>query len=56
VTADSPWLKLSEAAAYERRPARWLRDDVKKGRVREWLDAHIELTTQPVVVSARRSD
>lgn len=66
--SDSPWLTLREAAAYERRGARWLSREVKLGRCRaarvggrhellfrkEWLDQHIEDLSTPVLVQRRR--
>jgi hypothetical protein len=65
---NSPWLKLREAAAYERRGARWLAREAAAGRVRcarvggrgellfrrEWLDQHLEDLSTPVIMPMRR--
>ena len=64
----SPWLTLIEAAGYEKRGPRYLRNEWKAGRLRgarvggkgellfrrEWLDQHLEDQAQPVIVSVRR--
>ncbi len=68
VEITTPWLKLREAAAYEKRGARWLSKEARDGRVRhaiiggkrelffrrEWLDEHIEAMATPVIVPTRR--
>lgn len=65
----SPWLRLKEAAAYERRGARWLAREVKLGRVtaariggrgellfrREWLDTHLESLATVVIINRRHT-
>jgi len=67
--SPSPWMTLSEGAAYEKRGTRWLRNEAKTGRVRhalvggrkelyfrrEWLDEHLESMAQPVIVLRRRA-
>ena len=66
--ASSPWLNLAEAAAYEKRGKRWLRQQVKDkkcraaiigGRsecmfLREWLDDHLQSLATPVLLTVRR--
>ena len=66
---STPWLNLTESAAYERRGRRSLAREAKAGRVRcarvggrgellfrrEWLDQHLEDLSTPVMVSSRRA-
>jgi excisionase family DNA binding protein len=61
---DSPWLTASEAALYTRRGARYLRKQVKNGKLRaavvggrsellyhrEWLDEFLENQTKPALI------
>lgn len=65
---SSPWWTLAEAAAYEKRPKRWLANEAKHSRVRcayiggkrqlffrrEWLDEHLSDMATPIVMPARR--
>lgn len=69
IAAASPWLNLTEAAAYEGRGKRWLAKEAKHGRVRcarlggrgeytfrkEWLDQHLEDQAHHPVMSPRRA-
>jgi len=69
IIETSPWLNLTESAAYEKRGRRWLAGQAKAGRVRcariggrgelmfrrEWLDQHLEDQATPVLVSRRRA-
>ena len=67
--SDSPWLKLrTEGAAYAKRGPRYLRKEVKAGRLRaaqiggkrellfrrEWCDEYLESLVVPVMVPVRR--
>jgi excisionase family DNA binding protein len=68
MTMLSPWLSLAEAASYTKRGRRFLRTEVKAGRLRaavcggrrellfraEWLDAYLEELAKPVLVGAVR--
>lgn len=63
----SPWLTLAEASAYAKRGKRFIRNEVKAGRLRaaviggkreyltktEWIDAWLEALARPVLVSRR---
>lgn len=60
---DSPWLTLADGADYVKRGKRFLREEVKAGRLRaarigrkgeiltrrEWLDEWVEAHATPVV-------
>lgn len=64
----SPWLTLAQAAAYVHRGRRFLRCEVKKGRLRaalvggrreiltrrEWLDDYLEAQAAPIDFHSRR--
>jgi len=65
---ESPWLSLAEAAAYTKRGRRFIRREVKAGRLRaaviggrrevltrrDWLDQWLEHLAQPVELDRGR--
>jgi excisionase family DNA binding protein len=67
MATDSPWLTLTEAAAYCKRGKRFLAREVKAGRLRaakiggrgeiltraEWLDQWVEDQSIPILVHRR---
>ena len=65
---DSPWLTVREGGLYVKRSARFLRREIRAGRLKaariggrgevlvrkEWLDEWVEQQTQPLMVPIRR--